>query len=151
MIRLLMKSGEIIQVDRSRLGRQVFGQNQIELKDPKTGDREFIGGDYVNYIFEVLLFKNGTFNESLFNQLNSIRGQECNIEVNGTILNYNSNPFVFFVIRANPFTLGSIHQYEAMIISTGANTWSPEAAKFLIDDLNNFILTDDGQKIIIGE
>lgn len=151
MIRLLMKSGQNIQIDKNRARRYPVTQNILELKDPVSGNREFIGGNYVNFSFDVLLVDNGVFNSTLFNQLDSVRYQECNLEIDGEILSFNSNPYEFFITNATPFYLDDWNFYEVMNISLGSLNWTPEAAQFLIDDLGNIIKTSpEDQGIIVS-
>ena len=151
MIRLLMKSGLNVEIPKTRTRRHSITQNQVTVKDPVTGNRKFIGGNYVNFSFDVVLFNGSVFDNTLFAQLDSIRYQECSIEIDGSVISYQGSPYNFYITNVNPFYLNDWDKYEMCNIALGSDLWTPAATEFLIDDLNNYILTEDGQKIIIGK
>ena len=76
----------------------------------------------------------------------------CNLSIDNTNyqLTYQDNlPIDFFILSCEPFYYQGTNNYEVCNFRLLAQTRTEEQYLYLIDDLENYIITDDGRKIRI--
>ena len=127
------------------------------LRAPKTGFRKWVGGNYIILNFFVWLVKYADPKTAL-QALQSYVGNDCYLSLDGTnyITTHRDNePITFFVFSCEPFYYEGTKDFDVCNFRLFAKTRTEEQHKYLINDLNDYILGSgdfvDGLKLEISE
>ena len=123
-----------------------------ELKSPITGHRKWRGGNYLILNFLVHIFKEAD-TKAKYQELEGYVGSTCTLSLDNTsyiTTTGDSENIVFKILSCKPTYLFGSNQIDVCTLSFLAKTKSAQEILYLIDDLDQYILTDNDEKIIIS-
>jgi hypothetical protein len=147
MITLTINSVDY-EIEYTNLSLNSIENNFTELRSPKTGFRRWVGGNYLFLKFFVWLC-NYDDPQNAYETIAGYVGNNCYLSLNhcNYITTHGDDiPLEFYVLSCEPYYYDKT-LYDVCNLTLKTNIRTQERYLSLIDDLGNYILTDDGQRI----